>query len=559
MKKILFAAAVAALFCSCAKEETTVNPANEGKLVYRELTADIAPMGRAHLGEVETEGKIGVWLDAGDEILFINENGETALVPVTSVKDGVAYIAGEMPEGELKAYYPFWAYDTDRRDYWDIAQTNSTYGTLHVDRYQFKNIATDLYTGTDANTGLKKANNESTYKACSLPIAMTGQVSATDEYFQFAADENAAVLEIPIKGDVMLEKIILFYTDNNPDFKWVDNPKSTHELQFIRTQLTDEVQKFYIMVDKGAAKYITVQLQTSTPPASAADIVTQGWKVYADGNGLGATSSNGRGYRYMRRLSTTTTYKVSGITTLPTIELYNATEATDTRWLYRFGTNYDGNDILSNSNGETRKPVISTGPNYVEIQLGCALKDNNATIQYRGDAKFFKEKAGGQVPAICPGKYRYLAMKTDGYLLAKDKMLNGTNEVDKTEKIWDKATGRMKMNLVEAGGTYYNNYDQFAQRINCSDGTQVLVYDLMGRFGTGSYLSTINPVANNTWIEFVWADAKMSNTLIDEATGTYADLSAAPNLSYKIYWIGLFSTDDEISDYANNKGKIVTE
>ena len=81
----------------------------------------------------------------------------------------------------------------------------------------------------------------------------------------------------------------------------------------------------------------------------------------------------------------------------------------------------------------------------------------------------------------------------------------------------------------------------------------------MGKFDTGTYLSTINPVANNTWIEFVWADAKMSNTLIDEATGTYADLSAAPNLSYKIYWIGLFSTDDEISDYANNKGKIVTE
>ncbi|MBE6177343.1 MAG: hypothetical protein E7149_02400 [Rikenellaceae bacterium] len=559
MKKMMFAAVVAALFCSCAKDETNVTPANEGKLVYRELTADIAPMGRAHLDEVETEGKIGVWLDKGDLVLFVNEEGTAATVAVDRTENGTVYFAGEMPTGTLKACYPFWAYDTDQRNKWDIAETNSTYGTLHVDRYQFKNIAMDLYSGTNASTGLRAANTESTYTECSVPVAMTGAVADDATHFTFTADTNAAVLEIPIKGDVMLEKIILFYTNDNPDFKWVDNPKSTHELQFIRTQLTDEVQKFYIMVDKGAAKYITVQLQTSTPPASAADIVTHGWKVYADGNGLGATSSNGRGYRYMRRLSTTTTYKVSGITTLPTIELYNATEATDTRWLYRFGTNYDGNDILSNSNGETRKPVISTGPNYVEIQLGCALKDNNASIQYRGDAKFFKDKAGGQVPAICPGKYRYLAMKTDGYLLAKDKMLNGTNEVDKTEKIWDKATGRMKMNLVEAGGTYYNNYDQFAQRINCDDGTQVLVYDLMGKFGSNTYLSTMNPVPTKTWIEFVWADAKMSNTLIDEVAGTYADLSAAPNLSYKIYWIGLFSTDDEISDYANNKGKIVTE
>lgn len=543
MKKILFAAVVAALFCSCAKDETTATPTNEGKLVYRELTADIAPMSRAFLGE-PNDGKVGVFLEEGDLVLFVGTDA-SAILPVTErLKDGSVKFAGEMPEGELKAYYPFWAYDKAVRDYWDYPEEKSSYGTLHIDKHQFAKIPSNLdtYYANDTN-GVQTEANLTDMQSLTAPVAMKNESIAADaDSFTFTADTNAAILEIPVKGNVMLEKISLYYTDTNPDFKGRWNIEPNKMLNFVHTQLTDEIQNFYVMVEPGN-RYITIEFQTSTPDEWTATQITNGilpdWLL---GTSYVQSSTGWNGIRYMRRLSTKASTVVGGVTKLPTITVNTPNDP----FIYHFGTQYQNNDILYTKN-ETKVSTIELGPNYAQINMGRTLKESDGYINYRGDAKFFNETGADKKPAISPGQYRYLAIKTDAH------------KVVKNETFWTKQKGQTKLNLVGGGmdaKTYYNTYDQVATRIECADGSQVLVYDLMGKFnndGKTSYAPTTSTVT--PWIEFVCADARVNLTTEDAAT----EFENAPTPSYKIYWIGFFNNEDSISQYAANAGKVVSQ
>lgn len=560
MKKMMFAAAVAALFCSCAKEETTVNPA-EGKLVYRELTADIAPMGRAHLGEVETEGKIGVWLDKGDLVLFVNEEGTAATVAVDRTENGKVYFAGEMPTGTLKACYPAWAYDNDKRNYWDISQTNSTYGTLNVDKHQFAHEAV----GKMDHLVNNNANKNDEWRANSIPVAMTGAVATDADHFTFTADTNAAILEIPVTGDVLLQNICLYYTDKILETNGGSKTDCTYKLLFINEQLTSEAKKFYIMVTPGTAKYITLEFQTSTEPQSAIDLNTLNGTQTPGKDELDWYNGRCYGFRYMRRASNKTTYAVSGITTLPATDL-TAANLDANRYVLHFGSahqakNYgikEGYPTVADFKGLTNGNVVTQHENYVEVEI----KQNGGTLavgndcSWRGDygisSNTGNPASDKAVMPIDAGNYRYCAIKTDMRVITQNKtdywtstgtkgnlqFYVGYEYIDGSKVYFEKWSNR---ECKDTSAFSYVNTDE--------DGVEVLVFDLMSRWKAwDNWLPTTRKIDAHAF-KFVVADMKRTMTEADfDADGK----CTFENPKYKVYWIGFFTSVDEISTFMRN-------
>ncbi len=533
MKKILFAAVVAALFCSCAKDETTATPTNEGKLVYRELTADIAPIGRAVFGEVENN-TVGLWLEEGDEILFVDseKNGYTGYV--TKAENGTVTVGVTAPENTpLKACYPFWAYDTNKRNNSDVANTEGTNGELHVDRYQFMTMdRANYYTATFS----EGYDNDLLVDDFSLPVALTGEVAANSTSFTMEADNNAAILAIPVKGDAMLEKILVYYTDSPVDFNG-ENTNATHELHYIHTQLTSEPQMFYVMVNKTLAtddsKYIAIQLQTSTVPYTADNTtaycttkIGTNYQVTASGK---ARSSRKYGYRFTRRSNSPMTIK-SGINQLPVFELNKLTEETDTRYMALCGTSNVNKQQWSISNGNK----VEMQDTYELVTMKHNGAESDANRSGRGDIKI-------TVPANI-GNYRYFAIKTD----ARAKITNTA--------IWTNAAGVIKLS---ANGSI--NYDKWKAQSTtpsrvfehgCADGAQILVFDLLATFRYANSEDRYIPTTKteNLTLTLTVADMKYN-------TADYPDGFPEDQLTYKVYWTGFFSSADEITFFASNGGK----
>ena len=559
MKKILFVAAVAALFCSCSKDETTVNPNSKGERIYREFTAEMATISRAHLGEPNTEAKtIGVYLDAGAQVLFVNENKEAATAEVVKVDNGVAYIAGEVPAGTLTAYYPAWAYDNDRRNYWDISQTDSQYGTLNIDKYQFAHEAV----GKMDHLVNNNANKNDEWRANSLPIAMIGSI--VENHVSFAADANAAILEIPVKGDVLLQKICLYYTDKILEPNGADKTAPNHELHFINEQLTSEAKSFYIMVKPGDAKYIVVEFQTSTEPESANALnLLNGTQVPGKDE---LDWYNGRcfGYRYMRRPLNTKTYAVSGVTTLPTTDL-TAANLDANRYILHFGSanqakNYgikEGCPTVGDFKGLTNGNIVKQHENYVEVEI----KQNGGTLavgnecSWRGDYGIPSNTGTpSNDKALMPidaGNYRYCAIKTDMRVITQNKTDYWTSTGTKGNLQfyvgYENIDG--KKYFEKWGNRECKDISAFSYVKTDEDGVEVLVFDLMGRWKEwNNWLPTTRKIDAHAF-KFVVADMKRTMTEADfDADGNCTFV----NPTYKVYWIGFFTSIDEISQFMKN-------
>lgn len=567
MKKILFVAAVAALFCSCSKDETTVNPNSKGERVYREFTAEMATISRAHLGEPNTEAKtIGVYLDAGDQVLFVNENKEAATAEVVKVDNGVAYIAGEVPAGTLTAYYPAWAYDNDTRTNWDVPNLSGTYGQLNIDKYQFAHEAV----GKMDHLVNNNANKNDEWRANSLPIAMIGSI--VENHVSFAADANAAVLEIPVTGDVLLQKICLYYTNSITEFDGANKKKPNHELHFICEQLTKEAKKFYIMVKPGTKKYIAVEFQTSTEPQSAKDLQTLKGTNIPGKDELDWYNGRCFGYRYMRRPSNTTTYDVSGVTTLPTTDLtaanldanryiwqfdkanvdkiyYGAAKDATEKFQYPTGADFIGMDINGN-------PLTSTQyDNYVEVEVMPTAQVTTAGTEYvwfgyfgiQGAVWNQDAKQDKFVMPIDAGNYRYFAIKTDMRTVAQNTTY------------WTNA-GNIQFNVgfefdYEANSRVY--YEKWCSRACTAttdfsyvktdeDGVEILVFDLMGRWNDfNNWLPTTRKIDAHA---FKIRANDMKRTMQESDFDTDGKC-LFDNPKYKVYWMGYFTSIDEISAY----------
>lgn len=556
MKKIMFAAAVAALFCSCAKDETNVTPTNEGKLVYRELTADIAPLSRAHLGEVETEGKIGVWLDKGDLVLFVNEEGTAATVAVDRTENGKVYFAGEMPTGTLKACYPAWAYDNDKRNYWDISQTDSQYGTLNIDKYQFAHEAVGQMNDLVNNA----PNKDDEWRANSIPVAMTGAVATDADHFTFTADTNAAILEIPVTGDVTLQKICLYYTDEVLKPNGAGKTSTNHELHFINEQLTSEAKKFYIMVAPSTAKYICVEFQSSTTPKSATDLNTAEYNGNYTAGKNDLNWYNGRcfGYRYMRRV-TSKAYAVNGITTMPTVDL-TSTNLDANRYVMFFGKAHEAKNYGTTGYATGATWTGSTDDKVLGAKNTCTQQDdylevayanntgsisNGTTIHYRGD---FTTGTTYKVP-FDAGNYRYLAVKTNALKNSQNATYwtnnKGSVQLDTEKGKWG---SRDCKDNGYRDGSYQNDKGHISYGKLCADGeTEVLVFDIMSNFGASTFLSTTGK--QDLRITFKLPDNKR--------TFSDADFDADGNCIFvpptiKFYWMGFFTSIDEVSAFMAN-------
>ncbi|MBQ6882571.1 MAG: hypothetical protein IJN55_08435 [Alistipes sp.] len=559
MKKILFVAAVAALFCSCSKDETTVNPNSKGERVYREFTAEMATISRAHLGEPNTEAKtIGVYLDAGDQVLFVNENKEAATAEVVKVDNGVAYIAGEVPAGTLTAYYPAWAYDNDRRNYWDISQTDSQYGTLNIDKYQFAHEAVGKMDHlVDSN-----ANKNDEWRANSLPIAMIGSI--VENHVSFAADANAAILEIPVKGDVLLQKICLYYTDKILEPNGAAKTAPNHELHFINEQLTSEAKSFYIMVKPGDAKYIVVEFQTSTEPESAKALnLLNGTQVPGKDE---LDWYNGRcfGYRYMRRVASKS-YAVKGVTTMPTTDL-TASQLDENRYIVHLGSanqskNYgvkEGTPTAADFKGLSNGNVVKQFEEYVEVEVKpTSTPAAGSDCTWRGDFGIATESGHPEndkvLMPVDAGNYRYLAVKTDVRVLTQN-----------TANYWTASGTKGNLQLwlgfeymADKSKVYYEKWSSrdcktessFSYLKTDEDGVEVLVFDLMARWNNFSnWLPTTRKVDLHNF-KFVVADMKRAMVESDfdaEGKCTFA------NPTYKVYWMGYFTSIDEISQFMKN-------
>ncbi|MDE6857237.1 MAG: hypothetical protein K2J33_00655, partial [Alistipes sp.] len=108
MKKILFFGVIAALICSCSNDDTNTEN-REPRLVYRSFRSTIDDITRVEVVP-DGNGTASAYWTQGDKVLFRNAAGESAVAAVTSIVGGVATIEGDVPEGELTAYYPDWAY-----------------------------------------------------------------------------------------------------------------------------------------------------------------------------------------------------------------------------------------------------------------------------------------------------------------------------------------------------------------------------------------------------------------------------------------------------------------
>ncbi len=550
MKKILFAVVATVLVCSCAKddaENTVVN--DKANLVYREFTADVAAVTRAHLGTPDTEnGTIDVYLDAGDEILFVNENAEAATVAISKIENGLAYISGEVPEGTLTACYPAWAYDNDNRNAWDVFRGNATYGELNIDKCQFYNYCpskSDDYWNNNANKNDEWLKN-------SMPVAMTATIDA-DNHLTFTADDNVATLVVPVTGDIRLQKILLYYTSTKPLEFNGNNTKPDYELHFIDEQLTSEPKNFYFLVPKDDAKYISLEFQTSTIPASAESLGTDS-RTIAGYDELRRENGRQYGFRYMRRV-TSKTFAVNGVTQMPVTDLTSSV-IDAYRYVVHFGSaNQDKNCIpegyatAADFKGHTNGNTVTTYDNYAEVQI----KHNKGTVevgqenQWRAD---FGVKDDKTLIPVDAGSYRYFAVKTDARVVTQN-----------TADYWNKAAGSIQLNLSydDASGSkvYYEKWQNrdckstthFTFCYTDEDGVEVLVFDMHARWR--NYPLWLSTSRMMEFHNFKLVVPDMKRTLVD------TDFDADGNLifeapSYKIYWMGFFSCPDEITYYMKN-------
>lgn len=530
MKKILFAVVATVLVCSCAKdntENTTVN--DKANLVYREFTADVAAITRAHLGTPDTEnGTIDVYLDAGDEILFVNENAEAATVAISKIENGLAYISGEVPEGTLTACYPAWAY--------------STSGTLSIPTTQ------------NFSSG--------------VPVAMTATIDA-DNHLTFTADESAAILAIPIKGDIKLEKILLYSKDPRSGKSGVEaatwfikrnDPKEDYNMNDISTQLSDDELMVYFLVASGD-KFITLEFQSSTVPQSSKDMATNTSKV---------SGKNNLGYRYYRRMATSAPKAVNGVVKLPTTIL-TLDELDSDRYLLHMGTTVpngkkdigtEGYAQVSNFSGQTKDNLtgvnntVLQSENCIEVTLSNNTQINKqpitvdqmvegTAVSYRGDFGI-----GSAILPVSAGSYRYLAVKSNMRTVTQNEC-------------WTAAKGVVKLSIgrevVDGTTTYYEIWldrgckdtGHFSYVQTDSEGEEILVFDMLSAFfGANVYhfLPTSRTIELSEF-KFIVADMKRTLTAEDfDADGNC--IFEAPTV--RVEWMGFFTSIDEISAYKNN-------
>lgn len=479
MKKILFLGAIAALICSCSKDDSDIqNP--KAELVYRSFTATIDDITRVELTP-NGDGTASAYWTKGDHVLFRNADGVEATLAVTSIVDGVATIEGNAPAGELTAYYPAWAY-------------------------------------TDGSLSIPKTQDFST----SAPLAMTGTVNA-DNVITFTRDQQAAVLRIPVTGDIKLEKMLLYYTDNVLNFNGRNHTKNDYEMNDISRHLSSEPLYVYFLVPAGS-KYLTLEFQSSTIPQSAKDMFAPNsvpGKVYG---------SNNLGYRYMRRLSTKAAKEFNGIVTLPATSLL-LDELDATRYIVHFGSAYE-NDNKKHWVGLTSNNTVTEEENCAVVSLNVSkdeTKEGVRTVTYRGDFG-----TNVTIP-IAPGNYRYFAIKTDA--------LNVTQNT----AIWSNtAKNCVKFNPTSFGA--WNNRSckksedfSYVNTTGCTGDVQILVFDAMGKYATAidgtQYMSTSKKY-----------DLKCTFTVADMPVNDPADDFVAP--VYRVYWAGFFTSIDEITEYS---------
>ncbi|MDE6778141.1 MAG: hypothetical protein K2J51_01515, partial [Alistipes sp.] len=289
MKKILFFGVIAALICSCSNDDTNTEN-REPRLVYRSFRSTIDDITRVEVVP-DGNGTASAYWTQGDKVLFRNAAGESAVAAVTSIVGGVATIEGDVPEGELTAYYPDWAY-------------------------------------ANGSLSIPKVQNFSE----SVPLAMTGAIDA-DDVIAFKRDESAAVLRIPVTGDIKLEKLLLYYTDGVLNFNGRNNTPTSYEINDIGRQLTSEPLYVWFLVPAGD-KYLTLEFQSSTVPQSSRDL-------FAPNAVPGKVSGrNNLGYRYMRRLSTKAAKTFEGVATLPATSLV-LDELDADRYVVNYGSQLD--------------------------------------------------------------------------------------------------------------------------------------------------------------------------------------------------------------------------
>lgn len=472
MKRILFFGAIAALICSCSNDDTDMERAG-AKLVYRSFTANIEDVTRVSVVP-DGSGTASAYWTAGDKVQFRNAAGESAVAAVTSIVDGVATIEGAVPEGELTAYYPDWAY---------------TGGSLSIPKVQ-------------------KFSE-------SVPLAMTGTVG-DDSVISFVRDESAAVLRIPVTGDIKLEKLLLYYTDAVVNFNGRDKTKNDYEMNDISRKLTSEPMYVWFLVPAGD-KYLTLEFQSSSIPQSSRDLFAPmaiPGKLY---------DSSNLGYRYMRRLSTKASKTFDGVMTLPATSLVLAELDAD-RYVVHFGSAHE--------NDRKASWVGLTSNNTVTEEEKCAVVNLNVT-RTDGDVKTYRGDFGTNVTIpMNPGNYRYFAIKTDARTLTQNT------------GVWSTA-GCVKFNPQSFGA--WNNrsckaegHFSYVNTTDCVDGVEILVFDAMGQYATAvdgtRYMSTSKPY-----------DLKCTFTVADMKVTAPAD-DFAP--AYRVYWAGFFTSINEITEYS---------
>lgn len=477
MKKILFLGVIAAMICSCS-EDCTDTGKREVRLVHRSFTSTIDDVTRVEVVP-DGNGTASAYWTEGDKVLFRNAAGESAVAAVTSIVEGVATIEGDVPEGELTAYYPDWAY-------------------------------------ANGSLSIPKVQNFSE----SVPLAMTGTIDA-DNVIAFKRDESAAVLRIPVKGDIKLEKILLYYTADVLNFNGRSNTQNSYEINDISRQLTAEPQYVWFLVPSGD-KYLTLEFQSSTIPQSSRDL-------FAPNAVPGKVSGrNNLGYRYMRRLSTKAAKTFDGVVTLPVTSLV-LSELDADRYVVHFGSAYE-NDRKGHWVGVTSNNAVTEEENYAVVSLKQTAVSNGVAT-YRGDFG-----TNVTIP-MNPGNYRYFAIKTDARKMTQN---NGD-----WAGVWENNNGCVKFNPQSFGA--WNNrscrttgHFSYVNTTGCTGDVEILVFDAMGQYATAvdgtKYMSTAKT-----------SDLKCTFTVADMKKASPAD-DFAP--AYKVYWIGFFTSIDEITEYS---------